>query len=67
MVKKNLLKSKMALTEKSCDDCSKALGMTTSNFSKKLNGHVSFSIKQANELSTYLGLTMIEMINIFLS
>ena len=67
MVKRNILKAKMALTEKSCTDCSQALGMSTANFSKKLNGHVPFSIKQANDLSTYLALTVPEMIDIFLT
>ena len=67
MLKANLLKSKMALKEKSCSECAKALNMTVSNYSRKLNGFNPFSIKQANELSSYLALTVPEMIEIFLS
>ena len=67
MVKRNLLKSKMALVEKSCSECAEALNISSSAYSRKLNGLNEFTVKQANELSQYLALTIPETIDIFLT
>jgi len=66
-MKRNMLKAKMAEKEKSNKDCSKALGMSDANYSRKMNGLNPLSLKQVNVLSTFLDLTPAEMIDIFLN
>lgn len=67
MVKKNLLRGKIAEKETNYIECSKAINVTKTTFSKKMNGHTDFSVEQASLLSDYLGLTQSEKIDIFLS
>ena len=57
----------MALVEKSCSECAEALNISSSAYSRKLNGLNEFTVKQANELSQYLALTIPETIDIFLT
>lgn len=66
MVKKNLIRAKIAENESNYMNCAKALNISASTFSKKMNGSTLFSIEQARLLSCYLKLTLIEMKNIFL-
>jgi len=67
MVRKNLLRSKLAEKELTYSDCAVALDIATTSFSNKMNGHIAFSIKQATTLSSYLELTVTEMTYIFLT
>lgn len=66
MVKKNLIRAKIAEKESNYISCAKAIGVSTTTFSSKINGRTLFSIKQAKSLSSYLGLTLDEMRDIFL-
>jgi len=63
---RNLLKAKMALKEKNYKDCSKALGMTESNYAKKMNNQVPFSVNHILKLSKFLNLSLSELNDIFL-
>jgi len=63
---RNLLKAKMALKEKNYEDCATELGMTVSNYSRKMNNQVPFSIDQVLTLSRFLRLTTTELQDIFL-
>ena len=66
MVKKNLIRAKIAEKESNYINCAKAIGVSTTTFSQKMNGRTLFSIDQARLLSNYLELTLTEMKNIFL-
>jgi len=66
MVKKNLIRAKIAEKESNYIECAKAIGVSTTTFSSKMNGRTLFSVEQAKLLSSYLELTLIEMRNIFL-
>lgn len=61
------LKGKLTEKRKTYNDCSKALGITTNTFNKKINGAGKFYIEEVNALSEYLGLTEVEKVDIFLT
>lgn len=61
------LKGKLVEKRKNYDECSKALGITITAFSNKMNGHSKFNIEEVNSLANYLELTKKEKIDIFLS
>jgi len=66
MVKKNLIRAKIAEKESNYIKCAEAIGVSTTTFSSKINGHTLFTINQAKLLSHYLELTLNEMRDIFL-
>lgn len=61
------LKGKLTEKRKTYIECSDALDISVTSFSKKMNGHSKFYIEEVNALSNYLGLTEVEKIDIFLT
>lgn len=61
------LKGKLVEKRKNYNECSKALGITITAFSNKMNGHSKFNIEEVNSLANYLNLTNQEKIDIFLN
>lgn len=63
----NYAKLKGILSEKgkSYADCARAIGISVTSFSNKMNGIRKFSIPEANDLSNYLNLTKEENLLIF--
>lgn len=59
------LKAKLFEQGKTYEDCSKALGISITAFSNKMNGSSSFKLIEAKELSDFLGLTQSEVFSIF--
>lgn len=61
------LKGKLVEKKKTYEECSKALGVTITTFSNKMNGNSKFYVEEINSLSRFLGLTNDEKIDIFLN
>ncbi|UZQ49080.1 DUF739 family protein [Clostridium kluyveri] len=66
-MKTNKLKGKITETKKNYLDCAKALNISTTSFSNKINGKSSFKVEEAVKLSKYLNLSYDEKVDIFLS
>lgn len=67
MVKLDMLKGKIVEKKTNYDECSKALGISITTLSNKMNGYTEFTVQEANNLSTFLNLSLDEKIHIFLS
>lgn len=61
------LKAKLVELDKTYSDCSQAIGINLSTFSKKMNGESNFYIHEINRLAEYLQLTDEEKVVIFMS
>ena len=61
------LKGKLVEKKRTYEECSKAIGVTITTFSNKMNGNSKFYVEEINNLSNYLGLTIEEKIDIFLN
>lgn len=63
----NLKKLKGLLTEKekTYKDCADAIGISETQFCKKINGEVEFWVNEAAIISKFLGLTTKEFIAVF--
>ena len=59
------LKGKLLEKRKTYADCAKALGVSITTFSNKLNGRGSLYIDEVNKLSDYLELSKEEKVDIF--
>lgn len=66
LVNLDKLKGKMREMGKTYEDGAKFLGITTTTFSKKMNGESKIYVDEANLLSEFLKLTAQEKIEIFL-
>lgn len=60
------LKGKLVEKKKTYEDCAKALNVSITTFSNKMNGRGSLYIEEVNTLSNYLELSNEEKIEIFL-
>ena len=67
MIKKNILKSKMILQEKTQSEMAKVLGLSLVSVSKKINGVIKFNLEEVKKIKEYLNLTDEEINQIFLS
>lgn len=61
------LKGKLVEKKKTYEDCAKALNVSITTFSNKMNGRGSLYIEEVNTLSNFLELTNTEKIEIFLN
>ena len=61
------LKGKLVEKKKTYEECSKAIGVTITTFSNKMNGNSKFYVEEINNLSKYLELTIEEKVDIFLN
>lgn len=61
------LKGKLREKKKTYAECARAIGVTITTFSNKINGKSDFDIVEINELSNYLNLTETEAMDIFLN
>lgn len=61
------LKGKLVEKGKTYEDCAKAVNVTVTTFSKKMNGASKFYIDEVKALSDFLKLTNNEKIDIFLT
>jgi len=59
------LRGKIAETGHTYVECAAAIGRSTTTFSSKMRGKISFSVDEANKLSSYLELNAQEQIDIF--
>ena len=59
------LKAKLVELSKTYEDCAKALNISITAFSNKMNGTSSFKLVEAKALSDFLGLTQSEVFSIF--
>ena len=66
-VKVDILRGKMVEKRMTYKDCSRYLNITTTTFSKKMNGQSKFTIDEACKLSNFLKLSIDERCLIFLS
>ena len=60
------LKGKLRECGKTYEDCSRAIGITTTSFSNKINGSSKFYIDELEKLGDYLEMTNNEKAEIFL-
>ena len=67
MVKKNLLKAKMAENRINYEGCSKSMNISNNSFYNKINCHTEFTLKEIVSLSKFLKLADTDIIQIFLS
>ena len=67
MVKKNILRSKLAIKEMSYTQCAKALGISYKSFCSKANNTQPFKVNEITQLANLLKLTIEETSNIFLN
>lgn len=63
----NKLKGKLVEKQKTYEDCSIYLGISTTSFNNKMNGKSKFYVDEINELSKLLGLNNLEKVDIFLN
>lgn len=61
------LKGKLREKGKSYEDCAGYLGVSVTTFNSKMNGRSKFYVDEINKLSTFLGLSNSEKIDIFLN
>jgi hypothetical protein len=61
----NKLKGYLREKNKSYSDCSKAIGITITSFSNKLNGKSLFNITEINDLVSYLNMDYNTAMEIF--
>ncbi len=67
MIKLNKLKGKIVEKKHAYKECAKALNISTTTFSNKMNGKSEFHIGEIKELSIFLKLTLEEKMDIFLT
>lgn len=61
------LKGKLVEKKKTYEDCAKAINVSVTTFSNKMNGKGSFYIEEVNNLSDFLEFTNDEKVEIFLT
>lgn len=61
------LKGKLVEKKRTYEDCAKALDISITTFSNKMNGRGSLYIEEVNKLSNFLELTNTEKVEIFLA
>ena len=67
MVKRNIIRSKLAEKEISYSQCAKQLGISYDSFCNKVNSKTPFKVNEITQLANFLKLTIKETSNIFLS
>ena len=66
-MKLDKLKGKLAEKGKNQEECAKAIGVSYSAFSYKINGQNKFKVEEAEKLGNFLEMTEEEKLDIFLS
>jgi len=67
MIKLDVLKGRIVENRTNYTECSKAIGVSLTTFSAKMNKQREFSVSQATKLSEHLKLSNEEKFNIFLT
>ncbi len=60
------LKGIMRERDKNYMQCANAIGKSVASFNKRMNGKISFTIVELEDLGNYLGMTNSEKIEVFL-